>query len=241
MSDDKDTRSKDPADGEQPAAEAVFSLSQALLAPLDALLKAQVHAARSFLNFLLQLSFPDQGSPPPATNPSGSSQKPPATTPGASGAAPTAPKHPYTVDFPYRTGDGLERVISVPTLALVPVAPLGVTGADFQFDFYVSHVGPHQQTRRHADHVEREPPQTSDDDRRQWYLVDDPLSLRGTFAPKAEATDATPPGQYARFHIEVKVAQLPVPAALEKMLSSLGQLATSNPADKGQDSASTKT
>src|SRR5260221_13013910 len=47
------------------ADESVVSLSQMILAPLDAIFKAQVHAARSFLNFVLQLSYPhrEDGTP----------------------------------------------------------------------------------------------------------------------------------------------------------------------------------
>jgi hypothetical protein len=41
-----------------PAAKSIVSLSQVLLAPVDAIFKAQVHAARSFLNLVLQLGYP---------------------------------------------------------------------------------------------------------------------------------------------------------------------------------------
>lgn len=41
-----------------PAADAVISSSQAILAPLDVIAKPQVHAARSFLNFVVQIGYP---------------------------------------------------------------------------------------------------------------------------------------------------------------------------------------
>ncbi len=128
-----------------PASETVLSLSQALLAPLDAILKAQVHAARSFLSFLLQIGYPHrpapaaQGAAPPA---GGSAQ------PGASSATP-APEGdegvPYQMDF-YHDAPNLGRQkISIPTLALVPLNPLGVKEAEFQFDFYVRQISRHNQ------------------------------------------------------------------------------------------------
>src|SRR4051812_22916894 len=68
----------------QPAAETVLSLSQALLAPLDAILKAQLHASRSFLNFLLQIGYPHQ---PPALGPQGAEAGAAPRLPAGSGAA----------------------------------------------------------------------------------------------------------------------------------------------------------
>ncbi len=44
----------------KPASVADISLSQVLLAPLDAIFKAQIHAARSFINMLLQLGYKHQ-------------------------------------------------------------------------------------------------------------------------------------------------------------------------------------
>ena len=55
MSDNVDTPAANP---NVPASLSEISLSQAILAPLDALFKAQVHAARSFLNLLLQIGYP---------------------------------------------------------------------------------------------------------------------------------------------------------------------------------------
>ena len=50
------------------AASSPITLSQTILAPLDAVFQAQAHAARSFLNLVLQLGYPhrpvgDDGQP----------------------------------------------------------------------------------------------------------------------------------------------------------------------------------
>src|SRR3569833_3922135 len=55
MAEEKKDKGQDFEEG--PAAQAMVSLSQALLAPLDSIFKAQIHAARSFLNLLLQLGY----------------------------------------------------------------------------------------------------------------------------------------------------------------------------------------
>src|SRR3569832_2523667 len=55
MAEEKKDKVQDFEEG--PAAQAMVSLSQALLAPLDSIFKAQIHAARSFLNLLLQLGY----------------------------------------------------------------------------------------------------------------------------------------------------------------------------------------
>src|SRR3569833_4616551 len=55
MAEEKTDKVQDFEEG--PAAQAMVSLSQALLAPLDSIFKAQIHAARSFLNLLLQLGY----------------------------------------------------------------------------------------------------------------------------------------------------------------------------------------
>src|SRR5262245_40389962 len=135
MADDKRKRADGNFDRGE-AAHTVMSLSQALLAPLDALIKSQVHAARSFLNFILQIGYPHQ----PATTAAGGAG--PGGSPqagGGAGAGAPAPEDwlPYRLDFPHDLPGGGRQTISIPTLALVPVAPLGVSGADFSFEFYV--------------------------------------------------------------------------------------------------------
>jgi hypothetical protein len=202
------------------AAHTVMSLSQALLAPLDALLKAQVHSARSFLNFILQIGYPHQMATPAAG--------------GAGGAPEPDDGRPYRLDFSHDVpGVGLQTV-SIPTLALVPIAPLGVSGADFSFDFYVKEIAKHRQiqkseatlTNAESDQTQGAP-QPTDRYTRPWFLVDRPLSLEGTFAPgPQDPGEGASRVDEARFHIEVKVTTMPVPPALEKLLAGLTQVTT---------------
>jgi hypothetical protein len=122
-----------------PASKAVVSLSQAILAPLDALAKAQVHAARSFLNFVLQMGYPHAASSKDETerlkkeNSSGYSL-------------------PFAFDQTVIGEDGQQEtrriVLSLPSLALVPVHPLRIRKATFDLELQVREIGRHRQIQK---------------------------------------------------------------------------------------------
>ena len=97
------------------AAKTDISLDQALLAPLDAILKAQLHSARSFLNLLLQLGYRD------------------ASDPEFDGK-------PFNLTFTQQGADGALQEISVPALSLVPIAPLAVQAASFDLEMAVRRI-----------------------------------------------------------------------------------------------------
>src|SRR5262245_24503897 len=220
-----------------------MSLSQALLAPLDAILKAQVHRAGWFLNFALQIGYPHQPLPPPAAGAPGQ--------PGPADGDGDGDGRPYRVDFVHDVPGGGRQKISIPALALVPVTPLGVSQADFSFDFFVQEIARHRQIQAsEAAQTDIEKAQSAgsvagpvDRNTRPWFLVDTPLSLQGTFAPApppAEGQDrAGSRVDEARFHIDVKVASMPVPPALEKLLAGLTQVTTveDKPPKRDQPSA----
>jgi len=212
-----------------PASETVLSLSQALLAPLDAILKAQVHAARSFLSFLLQLGYPHQPMPSSA----GGAAPGPAST-GTPGNSAEPDGLPYKMDFYHDVPNGGRQKLSIPTLALVPLNPLGVKEARFEFDFYVRQIGRHNQimsAEKQAIDAEeaatrKAPSGQMGRQKRPWYLVDTPVSIRGTFAPSPTPGSGSEASRVeeARFRVEVEVGALPLPAALEKLMVSLGQV-----------------
>ncbi len=197
----------------RPAASTDISLSQALLAPLDAIFKAQVHSARSFINFLFQIGYPpkpDDGKEPQVTD------------------AEPKENNLYQMSFSYGL-DGERQKISIPILALVPISPIGVQSAEFEFDFFVRNFAKHMQLRKSERINEPEDP--------KWFLVDDPQSLRGTFAPEApkiaqskasgkdkERNESFTQESQSRIKIKVNVGAIPQPAALEKLLATLGQM-----------------
>jgi hypothetical protein len=178
------------------ASESVVSLSQVLLAPLDAIFKAQVHAARSFLNFLLQVSYPHRDQSELANLPED--------------------ELVYTQEFVHETtdweGNTRRHRLSIPLLALVPLKPLAVQEATFKLQMAISQIDRHRQwsVSKKDTATEAPPP---------WYLVHDPISVRGVLAPRptADAKDSNP----VSIDIEVKVGPVPAPAALDKLVASM--------------------
>jgi hypothetical protein len=199
------------------------SLSAALLAPLSSLMKAQLHGARAFLNFLLQLGYRH------------------VKLDGKGEAVlPDDPKRvePYNLDFVNEIeidGEKKYQKISVPALALIPIAPLGVESAEFEYDFQVENHEKHAQVQ--VDRI-KEDEGSGYGEKRPWYLVDDPVSLRGWF-PRARsegeipaAAEATTVGETknaAAIHISMKVGRMAIPSGLDKLISSLTQGAKQGP------------
>jgi len=109
-------------DGGGEAANTDISLDQALLAPLDSILKAQLHSARSFLNLLLQLGYRDESDP-------------------------LFDGKPFSLTFTQQGADGALQEISVPALSLVPIAPLAVESANFDLEMAVRKIANARQLR----------------------------------------------------------------------------------------------
>jgi hypothetical protein len=180
------------------AAERPVSLSQALLAPLDAIFKAQIHAARSFLSLLLQLGYPHQ-----PVDEKGN--------PKFEGGT------PYNQDFFFElelNGKLEKRKLSIPALALVPVAPLAVESATFNLEMKTEYIEYHKQIQdtKREEYGEKNPP---------WYLVSEPISIRGTLAPSGPGDPQT--GKASTIQIQVKVGRVPMPSGLDKLLTSMTQ------------------
>lgn len=190
-----------------PAATSPISLSQALLAPLDAIFKAQIHAARSFLNLILQIGYPHR----PVVDSKGN--------PGTGGGRPYNQEFFYDVEI---NGEIQRRKVSVPTLALIPVAPLAVESADFKLAMKVSSVQRHTQMQESEKESLKEEEQTGyGHEKRPWFLVPDPVSIRGTIGPSGEAREES--GKESTIQIEVRVGKVPMPAGLDKLLTFLTQ------------------
>jgi hypothetical protein len=211
------------SDQSVPAASRPVSLAQALLAPLDAIFKAQLHAARSFLNLLLQIGYPHQ--------PLDKDGKPIEGSPDD--------KTPYELEFQYDvTVDGKveHHQVKIPALALVPIAPIAVDTASFRFAMRVEEIAPHQQMQAsEADAVKKESSAGFGRDKRPWYLVEDPVSVLGTFSPAPSPADASQAAgaSQAVIQIEVNLGRIPTPAGLARLLTSLGQSAKTGPTSGG--------
>lgn len=208
-----------------PAASSSISLSQAILAPLDAIAKAQVHAARSFLNFVLQIGYPHRPHSPsvPSVN-----------------DLPASSESMYTQRFQFEQtvqGDDGKPVqrhveISVPTLALVPLQPLSVDSAHYDVELVVSGLERHNQIQvSEAESLEQEQSAKGPDGKpiptqlkpRPWYLVPEPVSVRGTLTDPGGGASGQQKQASIKVHVEVKSVQ--VPAGLSKLIGAMTQLA----------------
>lgn len=194
---------------EEPASISVISLSQAILAPLDALFKAQVHAARSFLNLLLQIGYPnlelDKDGKPQITS--------------------EQTKAMYTQDFFLTDPGGNEMKISIPSLALVPIAPLTIDNASFKLNFKVENQAAHEQMQEASKNVsDAEKAKTDwDEKKRPWYLVKEPVSFKGSVAPSSHDSVSSSQSSSSTINIEINLCRQPLPAGLDKLLTSLQQ------------------
>jgi len=183
------------------AAISEVSLSQVLLAPLDAIYKAQIHAARSFLNMILQIGYPHL----PVE---------------ADGRTIREDGKPYNQEFYYDAEvDGQRQTlkVSMPALALVPVAPLAVESANFKLEMRVESLQKHNQMQASEESAIRED-KGFDNTKRPWFLVSDPISIRGNLVPSRTEGDKSV-ARDASIQIEVKVGKMPMPAGLSKVLT----------------------
>lgn len=197
-----------------PAIDACISLSQAILAPLDALAKSQVHAARSFLNLVLQIAYPhlplDKDGKPIQTD---------------------KEENLYYQNFKIQNPDNPESgiSISIPTLALVPVQPLVIDNAKYTVELSVENIQHHTQIQKSEEKTLRQElgaaqagTQTGTDDPphapRPWYLVSEPISVRGTLSPTDSGSQ-----KKASIKMEINVSAAPTPAGLAKLLTMMTQ------------------
>lgn len=208
---------------EGPAEDILISLSQALLAPLDSIFKAQLHAARSFLNMLLQLGYPHQ-----PVDEEGEPLKGGGGPVPAAGSPTDDRQKPYNLEFHNEIiidGQVRRQKVSVPALALVPLAPLAVEAAEFKFGMTVRKIGRHRQIQESEEKkTQTEKDKGYDRHKRPWFLVDNPISVRGVIAAPQVQNDETKEGaQESMIQIEVKVGRILMPAGLEKLVTSLTQ------------------
>jgi len=59
---------------------------------------------------------------------------------------------------------------------------------------------------------------------RPWYLVDKPVDIRGVIAPPSAPADAARQEALPSIKISIQVKSIPLPAGLDKLLTSLTQL-----------------
>lgn len=213
-----------------------ITLSQAILAPVQSLLQAQTHAARSFLNLLLQTGFDHKG-----VRNSGDLVDNASTDNNSQNSAPHSDKDNdgvYRLAFEQTrvNADGEEEkvTVSIPTIAAIPMHPLAIEEAEVEFsmrlgienngdtrgDAYVraksfSNAGQKaRQTNRDGE------PDKYDQNERPWFLVDQPVDLQGQISPKQGGSDQP------EVSVKMKVSQVEAPEALRRFISNLSDFST---------------
>ncbi|MHA4809699.1 DUF2589 domain-containing protein [Flavitalea flava] len=190
------------------ASDSVISLSQAILSPLDALFKAQIHAARSFLNLILQIGYPNIRINKETM------------LPLQEDLQDENRNKPFYIPFNHivsdNNGNSAKYDISIPALALIPFNSLAIDSGEFKFGMNISYIDNHQQVQdsRIADGDDP-------DGKRPWFLVKDPISMKGNITSSAGAKTGS--SQETTIDIVIKVSKSPLPAALDNLLTHLTQ------------------
>jgi len=227
----------------QPAESTDISLSQAVLAPLDAIFKAQIHAARSYINMLWQMAYPhlpvdskgDQVKFKKAYDDNGTTvlqdlddsyfimdendnkAPKPDFNPGDSKPLDLHLPYPFPITFKTNSNNVEKQyVMDIPAIAMIPTTPLGIEEANIKFSMSVSKIDEHQQMQ---DNTNKKFSQNNNDGysstKRPWYLVKEPKSILGNMKSSDSSSSA--------IDITIKLTKSPIPAALEKSLTVLTQ------------------
>lgn len=219
-----------------PASNTNLTLSAAILAPLNAIFEAQVHAARSFLSFILQMGFRHKYSESekeelrknPEENKSilseideeekdreiirtlkakqNSGEKLTANELRQLKSLANKWDELRSLDFNYIDDAAYEHQISIPNLALIPVKPLAIDDASFKFEMAVNHSQDFNTIRKNVK-VETQRP---------WFLVQ-PKQLTGNIISKEQAS------KQASISIEINIKSTEMPAGLGKLLASMNE------------------
>ncbi|MGE0076722.1 MAG: DUF2589 domain-containing protein [Bacteroidales bacterium] len=209
-----------------------ITLSAALLAPLNGIFEAQIHAARAFLNFILQMGFRHKYSEREIEILKQNPENDPIIKEideekaakkrikvleekkiAEGNLSQVETEELWTLKqrwddlyfqkFDFLDSNGKSSSIFIPNLALLPIKPLAVDNAKFKFNLSVSSSTKDYNQMGTANGAEK---------KRPWYLID-PKSIRGEFA-KNESSEKT-------IQIEVSVSATEMPYGLDKLLTSL--------------------
>lgn len=236
-----------------PTGDKELTLSAAILAPLNAIFEAQIHAARAFLNFILQMGFKHRFSPDELLHKikeledqvqeskddkqverfnqrideyqelydylilkeeMGDGQK----LSEADEQKLTELRKKllkkdngeiYTQEFNYTDENNMRKKIVIPNLALIPVKPLAIKDASYNFKMSLN---------RSYKNYRQMQPGLAGDEPRPWYLLQ-PKSLSGEIIPESDAANQT------SIQVEVNVGAVELPQGLNNLLVSLTQSA----------------
>jgi hypothetical protein len=220
----------------KPASFSQLNLSEALLAPLNAIFEAQVHAARSFLSFILQMGFRHKYTPVDIKKleEDKETNKEVLETINEELEARIEVERLrklqrdgtitdeqflelklllskwddlHSQDFIYIDEEGKENWVSIPNLALIPVKPLSIDNASFQFNMSINDKYENYNTIKGSAKADYERP---------WFLIQ-PKRLTGNIASKS-ATE-----NQATISIQISVKSTERPNGLNRLLTMMNE------------------
>lgn len=206
-----------------------ISLSAALLAPINSIFEAQIHSARAFLNFILQMGFRHQPTPDELEGNEKLQNEQKQKEEGKESIRKLLKKKQQTgaltkdeiaklkelsinygdlyhqsIDFIDQNGNDI--FLGIPNLALLPIKPLAINEAEFTYQFAVASEDKAYKQMGAA---------LKKDEDRPWFLIKEPKSIRGSFTTSNEKS------MERSIKINVKVGSTEIPYGLEKLLVHL--------------------
>jgi hypothetical protein len=226
MADDTKPKPEDTPPGEHDDS---ITLSAALLAPLNAIFEAQVHAARAFLSFVLQMGFRHEYTKEeiaelkkdPKKNKEAiddieeekDDRKRIATLEQQASLTAKEQNELLTLKvkwddmrmqkFNYYDDKGNSSSYFIPNLAILPIKPLGVQNANFKFELNV---------KSFTEDFNQMGTVKGVSGARPWYLIK-PKRITGEFG-KSDSNERS-------IKIEVNVGTTDMPYGLDKLLTAL--------------------
>ena len=217
-----------------PTSASNLNLSEALLAPLNAIFEAQVHAARSFLSFILQMGFRHHYTEVDIktleSDPEGNKEilanireenkakerinalrqlksegKITENELNEFKRLVNAYDDIHSQDFTHIDEQGNENMVTIPNLALIPVKPLAIDTASFKFEMSVNQEYQNYNTMKKSANADYERP---------WFLIQ-PKRLTGSIVAKDSSASQ------AAISIEINIKSTEMPYGLNKLLTMM--------------------
>jgi len=154
-----------------------ITLNQAILAPVNAILQAQVHSARSFLNMILQMGFPHQ-----AVDDEGN-------TTMKTKDADSLYRLEFIQEKKNSEGEDTKFKVSIPTIAALPLNPLAIEEAEVEFSMNLK--ASYDPSKQMRDLKKTDEKDQYTNKNRPWYLIDNPVELAGTIGAQGEKDDGS--------------------------------------------------
>ncbi|WP_020613365.1 DUF2589 domain-containing protein [Sediminispirochaeta bajacaliforniensis] len=190
-----------------------LSLAQAILASVDSIIKAQIHASRSFLSSILQMGFGHQGLDDEGNILNDENKS----------------DNLYRLEFIQEreiNGEIKKYRVSVPTLAALPMNPLMIHDAQIDFKMKITSIEPEKIFGIGTEEEMR----TKDKNKwhagkRPWFLVEEPKSFIGEIRNENEKSDCGFIG------VKINIGSIDVPDALGTYINALSEFSIAEPLD----------